>query len=168
MIAVGSVLVFTLGGPLLQANSSTLYLLGVYILLLLWLPVATFLALWERFQAILAVGFTVVFAVMLMSAPRLGGLALRVLGYGGGIPISLVARVMDAPAKPATERINGCLVLWTGAQITVLRPLAPGKTLPTCHFNPRTPNDAHGQPIATSLDTITRADVLDIFFVGKP
>ncbi len=167
LIAVGSVLFFSVGQVFLQYDSSTLYVLAIYALLLAWLPIATFLALWERFQALLAVALIVVVAVMLMSALRLGGLALRALGFGGGIPISLVANVRDAQGAARAIRFDGCLALWTGAQVTVLRPLHPGPQRLPCHFNPRTPTNADGQPIATSLDTINRTDVLDVFFVGK-
>ncbi len=166
--ATVSVLVLILGTPILPVDASILNLLWIYGALVLWLVVAFFLLLWERYKAAFAFGVAVVTIGMVLSGPRLGGITLRALGYGGGLPISLVARLAEPGSLTVpAERIDGCLLLATGSQMSILHPIDKRVTLPQCHFRPLTPHLVGGHPVATRVDTIPRDDVLDILFVGK-
>ena len=166
--ATVSLLFLTVGNFFIEPDASLWYFLWIYIFLLIWLFLATLVALWKRYREVVTFSLVVVVAVMLLCAPRLGALTLRALGYGGGLPISMVVRAVDTQTNLfAATQLNGCLVLWTSVHMTIVRPVKQETAFSMCHYNPRTLDYVNGQPVTARVDTINLTDVLDVFFVGK-
>ena len=167
LLTIGSILFFSLGTSILKYDASILNIFWIYAALMIVFFLATSMAVWKQYRGIVVFAVGVIIFVILSSAPRLGGLALRVLGYGGGIPISFVAKTTDEiTGRISLRRINGCLVLFTESYITFVKPLDSTVSLKTCHLNPVTPSLEGGNTIPTEIDTIRRDDLLDIFSIG--
>jgi hypothetical protein len=124
----------------------------------------------------------ILFVLLIACRSTLGGTALYLCGFGGGIPISLLANEADLKsAGPEhrfhSQRIDGCLVLWVGTQISIQRPTNDKDKLGPCRLNPhmknklyrlsKTKNELEVITVPTTVDTINRSDVLTIFSVGR-
>lgn len=158
-----------IGSQVLAPSSSILHLVWMMLGLLLWVFFSVSLALWKLLPKVAGIFGIIAFAAVgiLVFGPELGGYGLRLVGLGGGIPIFMIARVVQDGATAQTpERVNGCLVLWTSSQVTIVRPLDPKIRLPRCHLNPRTVDVVNGVPVQTSVDTIKQADVIDVYSMG--
>lgn len=167
-LTVVSILFFTLGTSILRYDASIFNLFWIYFALLVVFFVATSMALWERYRGVFVSAVGVAIIVILAFGPRLGGVALRVLGYGGGIPITFMAKTVDVNTnRTGAERINGCLVLLTGTYITFVQAVEPNVALTRCHLSPRTSHLEDGKLVPTGTHTISRADVTDVLFIGQ-
>ena len=87
------------------------------------------------------------------------------MGIGGGIPISAMVRVADESGELQIRRMQGCLVMWFGNQVSIQSPLDAGLKI-HCHLSPLTPVVEKGVPVPTAVHTLARSDVLDIYSVG--
>ena len=88
---------------------------------------------------------TLLFAIYAPS--YFGGLSLRILGIGGGIPISLITKTMPPGSKDMIASVKrGCLVLKTATEIVVKPDDKP--TPEKCHLQlfPSSDDESQSRP----------------------
>jgi hypothetical protein len=153
---------------LLKFDASVFYLLVILFMVVSWHFVAVTMVAWKWYGLTLAAVMALFTIPFLISASQLGGIALRLVRLGGGIPISALANLAEPGAlNLAPRRIDGCLVLWIGSDLVIQRPVNDTVRLDQCHINPRTPVFIKGELVPTQVDMVSRTNVLDISKIGN-
>lgn len=124
------------------------------------------LAVMRGFAMVLGLAVAVAFVLILLTP--VAGATFRIMGLGGGIPITVLAKLYNQGAgPPEIVRLHGCLVLWVGNQITIQAPQSSAQYITRCHMNPRTPVFEEDKYVPTILHTITRDSLLDVYSSGN-
>lgn len=119
-----------------------------------------------NFKATIGLAFLVVVIVFLFAPVNLGAVTLRLIGVGGGLPISAVVKLFDeSSGVQKTVHIKGCLVMWLGNQLSIQTPMDAQRGINHCHFSPLTPIE---EGVPTVVHTVARSDVIEIYTVGFP
>ena len=144
--------------------------LPCYIWIVVWQFTADSVA-WMSggFMATMGLGGILLLGMVLLFPVNIGAVTFRLMGIGGGIPISAIIRVSDTSSdRPKTLRVQGCLVMWLGSQLSIQSPVDVRRGIAHCHFSPLTPVGENGETVPTTVHTLVRNDVLDISSIGFP
>lgn len=108
------------------------------------------------------VGFVGVIALSVVypGAPFLGSAALRALGFGGGLPVTLtVKRYAVGKTAAETKSVAGCLILQTGSTIILKM---EDRDASRCVLPPRLLDGLNFEPRLEGIVLFQRADVTEI------
>lgn len=92
--------------------------------------------------------------------PSLASSALNVLGFGGGVPVTLTVKRLEADQTTAIGRqVSGCLILKTGSTVTIRE---QRKNADDCGLHPRFLEPFQFAPRFQDVIEFQRADVTEI------
>ena len=95
-------------------------------------------------------------AFMALKPDNLGGVTLRLLGVGGGIPISVTLKDVRPSDSPVLT-VRGCLILETGSQFAIHETQNPAD----CHSSAVSANrSAPPRPTFAGVDVYPMTDVV--------
>ena len=112
----------------------------------------------NRWKTLLAVYAIFVLSLLFVwpGASFFGGAALRVLGIGGGIPVSILVRVTQpGDSQPTTIERLGCLVLEMGGDI-LIKPMAD---IHDCKLNRKFGLGNEWESTYTGVERYSRSDI---------
>jgi hypothetical protein len=131
---------------------------------IIWHAVTITVFLWRGYPSAVVAGM-IILAVINLNV-SVGGATLRLMGIGGGIPIAALVRFPEVSSgTPPLRRIQGCLVMWLGNQISIQIP-QDSSPISYCHLSPLTPIVENGTSVPTAVHTLTRADIVDVYSIG--
>jgi hypothetical protein len=157
------------GLTVIPSDASIWWLVIILLMVVVWEFVAV-AAAWMSggVMASVVIGGILLTPMILLFPVNVGAVTFRLMGIGGGIPISAVARLPDDSLDNNLRRVQGCLVMWLGNQLSIQIPLDMKRGIVHCHFSPLTPVHENGETVPTMVHTLRRDDVLDISSIGFP
>lgn len=147
-------------------NPSDAWAFTVVLVVMGWHFMTVFAYMLGGYRAAVLLGAFVLASTILFLP--VGAATSRLLGIGGGIPISATVRIYeDTSGAPQIRRIQGCLVMWLGSQVSIQFPRDENWQISHCHFSPFTPVEEAGASVPTEVHTLARSDILDIYSLGR-
>jgi hypothetical protein len=126
-----------------------------------WHFIVVTIAAWgsdRQRSVVVFVALVVILYVIAISPVSVGATPFRLMGIGGGIPISAMVRVVDkSSGELQIRRMEGCLVLSFGNQVSIQSPSDAGSQI-HCHLSPLTPVVEKGVIVRTAVHTLLRTD----------